>query len=142
MEENANDNFANAGLLDISVELSSEQIFAGSEFTVYVLLKNPFGRPLWVEEVSVSVPSQMYWQKEVSEKAEAEAKEAEEEQKRIDPELVERIAKHRNRVEQLHNEINDLQRRLQDPDSNDHDEVGRGAERGHRQVTAPAAQRL
>jgi hypothetical protein len=123
MEENANDNFANTGLLDISVELSSEQIFAGSEFTVYVLLKNPFGRPLWVEEVSVSVPSQMYWQKEVSEKAEAEAKEAEEEQKRIDPELVERIAKHRNRVEQLHNEINDLQRRLQDPDSNDHDEV-------------------
>ncbi|MEO1668896.1 MAG: hypothetical protein AAFU54_29975 [Chloroflexota bacterium] len=44
------------GLLDISVELSVPDIFSGDEFTVFVLIKNPFDRPVWVQRVSVSLP--------------------------------------------------------------------------------------
>jgi hypothetical protein len=47
------------GLLDLTVELSTKEITAGNEFAVFVLVKNPFTRPVWVERVHVSLPSEL-----------------------------------------------------------------------------------
>ena len=55
MEANRHDR----GLLDLSVELSTRDIMAGNEFTLFVLIKNPFTRPVWVRRVHVSLPSEL-----------------------------------------------------------------------------------
>ena len=47
------------GLLDLSVELSTRDITAGNEFALFVLVKNPFNRPVWIREVNVSLPSEL-----------------------------------------------------------------------------------
>jgi hypothetical protein len=47
------------GLLDLSVELSVRDIIAGKEFAIFVLVKNPFSRPLWIQRVHVSLPSEL-----------------------------------------------------------------------------------
>jgi hypothetical protein len=47
------------GLLDLTVELSTKEITAGNEFAVFVLVKNPFTRPVWIERVHVSLPSEL-----------------------------------------------------------------------------------
>lgn len=47
------------GLLDLAVELSKNDITAGNEFTIFVLVKNPFNKPVWIQEVNVSLPSDL-----------------------------------------------------------------------------------
>jgi hypothetical protein len=47
------------GLLDLSVELSTRDITAGNEFALFVLVKNPFNSPVWINEVNVSLPSEL-----------------------------------------------------------------------------------
>jgi hypothetical protein len=47
------------GLLDLSVELSTRDITAANEFTLFVLVKNPFTKPVWVERVHVNLPSEL-----------------------------------------------------------------------------------
>ena len=47
------------GLLDISVELSTQDLKSGSEFSIYVLVKNPYSLPIWIERVSVNTPSEI-----------------------------------------------------------------------------------
>lgn len=47
------------GLLDLSVELSTRDIMAANEFTLFVLVKNPFTKPVWVERVHVNLPSEL-----------------------------------------------------------------------------------
>src|SRR3984885_8934613 len=47
------------GLLDLSIELSSENILAGTEFSLYVNVRNPFSSPVWVREVNVTLPTDL-----------------------------------------------------------------------------------
>jgi hypothetical protein len=63
------------GLLDLDVELSTSDITAGNEFTIFVLVKNPFSKPVWIQEVNVSLPSDL--QRLDDKESERIAKEAE-----------------------------------------------------------------
>jgi len=47
------------GLLDLSVTLSTRNITAGKQFAIFVLIKNPFDKPVWVRQVHVSLPSEL-----------------------------------------------------------------------------------
>ena len=47
------------GLLDLDVDLSVPEVYAGSDFTVYLHVKNPFGRPVWIKSVELSLPAQL-----------------------------------------------------------------------------------
>ncbi len=57
MENNINT--TEQGLLDLTVKLSAENIIAGNQFAIFVLVKNPFKRPVWIESVNVSLPSEL-----------------------------------------------------------------------------------
>ena len=57
-------NRSSLGLLDLTVDLSSPEIYSNEEFTVYLKIKNPFDIPIWIKEVSVSLPSKMYWNRD------------------------------------------------------------------------------
>jgi hypothetical protein len=52
------------GLLELSVALSKREITAGNEFALYVLVKNPFSKPIFVHRVNVSLPSELRLTKE------------------------------------------------------------------------------
>lgn len=47
------------GLLELSVELSTRDITAGNQFSLFVLVKNPFDKPVWIRKVHVSLPSEI-----------------------------------------------------------------------------------
>src|SRR5262249_10302980 len=47
------------GLLDIKVTLSNPSPTAGTEFTLYVLVTNPFDVPIWPESPQVFLPSEI-----------------------------------------------------------------------------------
>src|SRR4030095_8464256 len=49
-----------SGLLDLDVELSSPQLYSGAEFALYLRIRNPFNRPVWIHDVTTSLPRQMY----------------------------------------------------------------------------------
>jgi hypothetical protein len=44
---------AERGLLDLSVELSTRDIRAGNHFAIFVIVKNPFDKPVWLRPVRV-----------------------------------------------------------------------------------------
>ncbi len=48
------------GRLDLSVDLSSLQIFSGSEFALYLRIRNPFSRPIWIRRVTTNLPTSIY----------------------------------------------------------------------------------
>lgn len=50
---------AERGLLDLSVALSTRDITAGNQFALFVLVKNPFNKPVWIRRVHVSLPSEL-----------------------------------------------------------------------------------
>lgn len=47
------------GLLDIKINLSNPEPTAGSDFTVYVLVTNPFDVPIWLFSPQVFLPSEI-----------------------------------------------------------------------------------
>lgn len=47
------------GLLDLSVDLSVPEVYSGSDFTLYLHVKNPFARPVWINSVELSLPTQL-----------------------------------------------------------------------------------
>ncbi|MFD3930009.1 hypothetical protein [Streptomyces sp. NPDC058614] len=49
------------GLLDLSVDLSVPEVYSGTDFTLYLHIKNPFALPVWVQSVELSLPTQMQW---------------------------------------------------------------------------------
>ncbi|MER7768478.1 hypothetical protein [Kitasatospora sp. NPDC096140] len=51
------------GLLDLSVDLSVPQVYSGTDFTVYLHIKNPFSVPVWIDKVDMSLPTQLFWRK-------------------------------------------------------------------------------
>lgn len=51
------------GLLDLSVGLSVPEVYSGTEFTLYLHIKNPFARPVWIKSVELSLPTQLSFRK-------------------------------------------------------------------------------
>lgn len=49
------------GLLDLSVDLSVPEVHSGTDFTLYLHIKNPFGSRIWVRSVELSLPTQLKW---------------------------------------------------------------------------------
>jgi len=49
------------GLLDLSVDLSVPEVYSGTDFTLYLHIKNPVARPIWVQSVEPSLPTQLAW---------------------------------------------------------------------------------
>jgi hypothetical protein len=47
------------GLLDLSVDLSVPEVYSGTEFTLYLHVKNPFSRAVWIKSVELSLPAQL-----------------------------------------------------------------------------------
>lgn len=47
------------GLLDLNVDLSVPEVYSGSDFTLYLHVKNPFARPVWIKSVELSLPTQL-----------------------------------------------------------------------------------
>jgi hypothetical protein len=47
------------GLLDLAVDLSVPEVYSGSEFTLYLHVKNPFSQPVWISSVELSLPTQL-----------------------------------------------------------------------------------
>jgi hypothetical protein len=47
------------GLLDLSVDLSVPEVYSGTEFTLYLHVKNPFSQPVWIRSVELSLPVQL-----------------------------------------------------------------------------------
>ncbi|MEU8920521.1 hypothetical protein AB0D10_06205 [Kitasatospora sp. NPDC048545] len=54
---------AQLGLLDLSVDLSVPQVYSGTDFTVYLHIKNPFSVPVWIDKVDMSLPTQLFWRR-------------------------------------------------------------------------------
>jgi hypothetical protein len=52
---------AQLGLLDLSVDLSVPEVYAGADFTLYLHIKNPFARSVWIQKVELSLPAQLSW---------------------------------------------------------------------------------
>lgn len=52
---------AQLGLLDLTVDLSVPQVYSGTDFTVYLHVKNPFAVPVWIDAVELSLPTQLFW---------------------------------------------------------------------------------
>lgn len=107
------------GLLDIEVELSVPDIFAGDEFTVFVLIKNPFDRPVWVQRVSVSLPDAIRLSAEQGNTIDDSAKQRSWWQLWLPPQGNEdtqyekdRIATLTKKVRDLHEKINDLDKQI------------------------------
>jgi|tagenome__1003787_1003787.scaffolds.fasta_scaffold20984388_6 hypothetical protein len=49
------------GLLDLAVDLSVREVYTGTDFTLYLHIKNPFSRRVWVRSVELSLPTQLSW---------------------------------------------------------------------------------
>lgn len=110
------------GLLDLSVELSSPELFSGENFTVYLLVKNPFNKPIWIKDVTVNVPSQMYWKGEdntppVKDDNNVTSDEInQEKQPGFDLELWNLIISSRTRLQSLKDELEIMEQDLDDED--------------------------
>ncbi|MEV6007753.1 hypothetical protein AB0M29_13175 [Streptomyces sp. NPDC051976] len=52
---------AQLGLLDLTVDLSVPQVHSGTDFTVYLHVKNPFATAVWIDAVELSLPTQLFW---------------------------------------------------------------------------------
>ncbi len=47
------------GLLEVHVEVSARDILAGRDFAVFVIVKNPFNRQIWIDSLFVTKPSEL-----------------------------------------------------------------------------------
>lgn len=111
--ENHNENSSEQGLLDLSVELSTSDVTAGNEFAIFVLVKNPFSKPVWVREVNVSLPSEL--KRVDDEKNQQKIKET---QDRYKSEIEERRQEQKNleaKIDLLQQQISEVMQLLQSP---------------------------
>src|ERR1700735_2381243 len=103
---------ARQGLLDLSVNLSVPTVYAGSDFTLYLHIKNPFGFRVWIHSVELSLPAQLAWKPAVSDPRPWRKSTH---MRAIEKQIIER-----------HRKISDLQaklRRLRTDDQEQHDEL-------------------
>ena len=107
----------NRGLLDLDVTQSSQDIMAGQNFSIYVLVKNPFDTPIWIKRVHVSVPSEIdlpQWnaykieQERKKERKEEEAKKREE----ANIKAIKEEAERRIEIESIEAKIADLEKQI------------------------------
>ncbi|MFI7109680.1 hypothetical protein ACIBK9_25470 [Nonomuraea sp. NPDC050227] len=61
MDNASEANSSQLGLLDLSVDLSVPEVYAGTDFTLYLHVNNPFGQRLWIRSVELSLPTQLRW---------------------------------------------------------------------------------
>jgi hypothetical protein len=59
MSETSSQPNAQLGLLDLNVDLSVPEVYSGSDFTLYLHVKNPFAQPVWIKSVKLSLPTQL-----------------------------------------------------------------------------------
>jgi hypothetical protein len=94
------------GLLDLTVELSTSDVTAGNEFAIFVLVKNPFSKSVWIREVNVSLPSELI--RVDAEKIQEKIKENEENRKKqLDENKQERIQL-KEKIDNLQHQIDEL----------------------------------
>jgi hypothetical protein len=98
------------GLLDLTVRFSSREITAGKQFAVFVLVKNPFARPLWIERVYVSLPSELLLARDDNRRREVAEQEKEKADRRSQAKAEsERL---RQSIEMLRQSIDQLREKL------------------------------
>ncbi len=81
------------GVLDLSVDLSVPEIYAGTDFTLYLHIKNPFAQRVWIRPVELSLPTQLSWKPTV----------LREDQERIAPKIDHLEGQIKTRQEQIVN---------------------------------------
>jgi hypothetical protein len=96
------------GLLDLSVTLSTRNITAGKQFAIFVLIKNPFDKPVWVRQVHVSLPSELKLaraeDRQRQKKSEKEDSNTNLQREKEEPEIKELIFKLETKLEYLRSE--------------------------------------
>jgi len=97
------------GLLDLSVTLSTRNITAGKQFAIFVLIKNPFDKPVWVRQVHVSLPSELKLaraeDRQRQKKSEKEDSNTNLQCEKEEPEIKEQIFKLETKLEHLRSEF-------------------------------------
>ncbi len=109
------------GLLDLSVELSTGDVTAGNEFAIFVLVKNPFSKPVWISEVNVSLPSEL--KRVDDEKIQEIFKEKQDNYKKENEEKRQELMKLQDKVDSLQQQMNELTNALTSNPQIDNSEV-------------------
>ncbi|MGV9380031.1 hypothetical protein ACWDRB_29715 [Nonomuraea sp. NPDC003707] len=91
------------GLLDLSADLSVPEVYAGTDFTLYLHVNNPFGQRLWIRSVELSLPTQLTWRPAAHETKQEASSHAE---KRIE----DRISNRAEEISKVEEELNNLSR--------------------------------
>lgn len=105
MDKN-NETSSEQGLLDISVELSTGDVTAGNEFAIFVLVKNPFSKPIWIREVNVSLPSEL--KRVIDEKVQEKYKETQEKYKKTMEENKQESVELREKIDDIQKQIGEI----------------------------------
>ncbi|WP_432927377.1 hypothetical protein ACQPZZ_38790 [Microbispora sp. CA-135349] len=102
------------GLLDLSVDLSVPEVYSGTEFTLYLHVKNPFPSRVWIRSVELSLPTQLSWRPATDgSQADAKAREVAALTQRVGEREAE-IAKLRERLDDLEDPETDRHGKLSD----------------------------
>jgi septal ring factor EnvC (AmiA/AmiB activator) len=104
------------GLLDLTVELSTSDVTAGNEFAIFVLVKNPFSKPVWIREVNVSLPSELI--RVDAEKIQEKIKETEESRQKQSEESKQERIQLKEKIDGLQQQIDELTRALKSDNDN------------------------
>jgi hypothetical protein len=107
------------GLLDISVELSMRDIMAGNDFALFVFVKNPFTRPIWIRRVHVSLPSELRLANE--QKILKEVEKSKKQQKELEEKRKESIKELEGKIDSFQEKITSLGKLIDDNISNPKD---------------------
>lgn len=103
----------NRGLLDLDVTQSSPDVMAGQDFSMYVLVKNPFDKPIWIKRVHVSVPSEIDLPQWNAFKADLARKEEEKKQGEEDRQAaIKEEAKRRSELVSIDKKIMELEDKI------------------------------
>lgn len=94
------------GLLDLSIELSTKDLTAGNEFSVFVLVKNPFNEPVWIDRVHVSLPSEL--EQAISERARVKLLDVEERRQAEQRATLDASTELRNEIASLGDQLKDM----------------------------------
>ncbi|MES9537373.1 hypothetical protein [Actinomadura sp. NPDC000600] len=102
MTEDSTD-YPQLGLLDLAADLSVPDVYSGSDFTLYLHIKNPFQKQIWIRSVELSLPTQLHWR--APSKAPVRNK--------VDPEIINNIER---RINQREERMAAIRKRLQNRD--------------------------
>jgi hypothetical protein len=91
------------GLLDLSVGTSVTEVYSGKDFTLYLHIKNPFSKAVWLRSVELSLPTQLSW------RAGEASRDHGNSNRRMDEKLHRSIAKKSAEIARLREEVSQLQ---------------------------------